>query len=309
MTNSDRWKQKVDIAINRGMVEILADIREGRVPSSVQHFSALHDYVDANEYGGLCEDGWVEYEAQDEWTTASHQAATDVQTSLHLWLQNGRKFDEMAVMRAVVALIPHATLEYPGFVFIPAAEPMMMWVAGTINGPWGVDLQTKDGARGLASVETKVSGREVDARVIAKAIDDAMTVIAAEGMAYVEGMTLTVHADPDEVNAIRDGYWGPTQFDHGTAASRTRLQHYAHYANLVATTYRWSDGRVQTVVGTRDNRLRLDTVDSEPYTRLIDVVSRALSVIVESDGADEHDELIAELAGAVAMLQTLKAEW
>lgn len=33
-------------------VEILADIRSGIVPVSVQNFSVLHDYVDANCYGG-----------------------------------------------------------------------------------------------------------------------------------------------------------------------------------------------------------------------------------------------------------------
>lgn len=31
-----------------------------RVPSSVASFSELHDYVDANEYGGLCEDWAME---------------------------------------------------------------------------------------------------------------------------------------------------------------------------------------------------------------------------------------------------------
>ena len=33
-------------------VEILADIQAGIVPASVQNFSELHDYVDANCYGG-----------------------------------------------------------------------------------------------------------------------------------------------------------------------------------------------------------------------------------------------------------------
>lgn len=43
-------------------------------------------------------------------------------------------------------------------------------------------------------------------------------------------------------------------------------------------------------------------------TALLDILSRAHSVISESDGADEHAELVAELAGIVALLQFLSAE-
>lgn len=36
--------------------EILADMASGLVPKTVASFSELHDYVDANEYGGFCND-------------------------------------------------------------------------------------------------------------------------------------------------------------------------------------------------------------------------------------------------------------
>lgn len=36
--------------------EILQDVKDGFVPSGVLSFSELHDYRDANCYGGLCED-------------------------------------------------------------------------------------------------------------------------------------------------------------------------------------------------------------------------------------------------------------
>ena len=36
----------------RMKTEILADVRNGTVPESVASFSQLHDYVDANLYGG-----------------------------------------------------------------------------------------------------------------------------------------------------------------------------------------------------------------------------------------------------------------
>ena len=42
-------------AVDRGKREILSDIIHSRVPSDVSSFGQLHDYVDANEYGGLCD--------------------------------------------------------------------------------------------------------------------------------------------------------------------------------------------------------------------------------------------------------------
>lgn len=40
--------------------EIDADIAAGMVPAAVTSFCALHDWVDANGYGGLCEEGAFE---------------------------------------------------------------------------------------------------------------------------------------------------------------------------------------------------------------------------------------------------------
>jgi hypothetical protein len=41
-------------AVERSKREILADIEQGTVPQDVKSFTELHDHVDANEYGGLC---------------------------------------------------------------------------------------------------------------------------------------------------------------------------------------------------------------------------------------------------------------
>jgi hypothetical protein len=38
--------------------EILSDVRAGKVPADVKSFSELHDYVDANEYGGFCKEAF-----------------------------------------------------------------------------------------------------------------------------------------------------------------------------------------------------------------------------------------------------------
>ena len=47
----------IEYAIERSKAEILEDIASGVVPDTVSSFSELHDYVDANEYGGLCAEG------------------------------------------------------------------------------------------------------------------------------------------------------------------------------------------------------------------------------------------------------------
>ena len=46
----------LDESIERMKQEIIEDIHAGRVPADCPSFSALHDYVDANCYGGFCED-------------------------------------------------------------------------------------------------------------------------------------------------------------------------------------------------------------------------------------------------------------
>ena len=46
----------IDNSISLAWLEIVSDIKDGRVPCDVPTFAALHDYVDANEYGGLCND-------------------------------------------------------------------------------------------------------------------------------------------------------------------------------------------------------------------------------------------------------------
>lgn len=45
--------------VERMKSEILADMRAGRVPETCHSFSELHDYVDANCYGGFCNDDFL----------------------------------------------------------------------------------------------------------------------------------------------------------------------------------------------------------------------------------------------------------
>ncbi len=73
---------RIDRIVEAAKVEIRRDIASGRVPGSVLTFGELHDHVDANQYGGLCDPG----RAAD----IGHEAAAIVQDRLDDWLQAGR---------------------------------------------------------------------------------------------------------------------------------------------------------------------------------------------------------------------------
>ena len=74
----------VPSAVALAIVQITADIRSGRVPSAVRDFSQLHDYVDANEYGGLC-DGT----SGIDWINDDDDASNAVQDHLDTLILSG----------------------------------------------------------------------------------------------------------------------------------------------------------------------------------------------------------------------------
>lgn len=62
--------------------EIVGDMLAKRIPLLAQSFAELHDYVDANEYGGLCEPDAPEPESiMDE--------ANYIQDTLDAWISSG----------------------------------------------------------------------------------------------------------------------------------------------------------------------------------------------------------------------------
>jgi len=89
--------------ITQARSEIVDDMIEGIVPASVRDFSTLHSHVDANEYGGLC----------DETVRATFPAADDVpswavacnhiQQSVHGWLAEGGALADYTSRRARIA--------------------------------------------------------------------------------------------------------------------------------------------------------------------------------------------------------------
>lgn len=75
-----------DNRLAQGKTEILQDIATGRVPAQLHDFDQLNSYVDANEYGGLTEDGFAEsFDSREEWL----QFCSLLQASLDSWIRNG----------------------------------------------------------------------------------------------------------------------------------------------------------------------------------------------------------------------------
>ena len=60
-------------------IEILEDIAYGILPDNVGTFGDLHDYVDANEYGGFCD-------PVNPNSTLSHEDMNYIQDQVHQWL-------------------------------------------------------------------------------------------------------------------------------------------------------------------------------------------------------------------------------
>ena len=79
-------KRKNDFVFYRilenAKAEILEDIKTKLIPRTVVSFSELHDFVDANCYGGFCEEN---YEASKD-----YEFENSIQSAVDEWLKNGR---------------------------------------------------------------------------------------------------------------------------------------------------------------------------------------------------------------------------
>lgn len=89
-------KSNLATTVQRIKIEIMEDVGSGRVPSKVKTFAELHDYLDANEYGGFCEqilfDAMIiEFGGRDE-DEGMPQGLLDFMNAAHaqidVWLAN-----------------------------------------------------------------------------------------------------------------------------------------------------------------------------------------------------------------------------
>ena len=93
-------KINAEAIIEQMKIEILSDIDEGVIPMNVHNFSELHDYVDANCYGGFCDDTFadqlIEHFGGRDKDEGMPQRMLDLinrcQVAIDLWLRNGRLF-------------------------------------------------------------------------------------------------------------------------------------------------------------------------------------------------------------------------
>ncbi len=87
----------LDESIERMKNEILEDIKAGRVPADCPSFSALHDHVDANCYGGFCEDELMQaltdhFGGRDDnegMPDGLVEYLNDAQNSIDRWIKDG----------------------------------------------------------------------------------------------------------------------------------------------------------------------------------------------------------------------------
>lgn len=71
---------KVTERIIQAKSEILKDIKKGIVPNEIESFDHLHEFVDANKYGGFLEDDYI--------MSNGFEVENQVQNELDVWIKN-----------------------------------------------------------------------------------------------------------------------------------------------------------------------------------------------------------------------------
>ncbi len=83
--------------IERMKQEILEDSKAGRVPADCSSFASLHDHVDANCYGGFCDDDEMQtlinhfggIDEEQGMPDALIDYLNDAQNSIDSWIKDG----------------------------------------------------------------------------------------------------------------------------------------------------------------------------------------------------------------------------
>lgn len=93
MTRSYNLDSTVDEMVEVLKAEILEDVKKGIVPNDIESFSELHDFVDANMYGGLGDDEWIanhddDGEPTDKWSNWM-DVICKTQDVVDAWIKEG----------------------------------------------------------------------------------------------------------------------------------------------------------------------------------------------------------------------------
>ena len=86
----------IDETVAQTKREIVAHVRAGTVPATAGSFREPHDYVDANEYGGLCDEDswWMEQDISPG--SEALAAADEMQNTVDAWLKAGGLVEALA---------------------------------------------------------------------------------------------------------------------------------------------------------------------------------------------------------------------
>lgn len=88
----------IEVLVRTMKTQILSDIEDQHVPENVSTFSDLHDYVDANCYGRLCDDFFHDAmienfggrDADGGMPEAMLKVINAAQNEVDAWLREGR---------------------------------------------------------------------------------------------------------------------------------------------------------------------------------------------------------------------------
>ncbi|CAG9165538.1 hypothetical protein [Cupriavidus pinatubonensis] len=122
-------------AIELGKRQIQQEIATGRIPPTVTDFATLHDFVDANEFGGLCED-------EGEWnrlfprTSAAEgdvfcEAANRVQDALSQWLSTSAERNALLVEKLIEDALNAACLSVQDGLKVSAGDVAGVFFSGS----------------------------------------------------------------------------------------------------------------------------------------------------------------------------------
>lgn len=90
MARMTRDQQLIDTAIAAVKEELREDVRAGVIPADVPDFSTLHDYVDANMYGGEATDALYDAVPDHDSDEVSPYAGINaMQTAVDDWIKAG----------------------------------------------------------------------------------------------------------------------------------------------------------------------------------------------------------------------------
>jgi hypothetical protein len=93
-------ERRLAAVVEQAKDEIVEDVRAGRVPVDVETFADLHDHVDANCYGGLCDEG--DTTGRFGWNddgTPNCDEANALDNALDEWIRSGGLREALAVPR------------------------------------------------------------------------------------------------------------------------------------------------------------------------------------------------------------------